>query len=207
MQIRLKGFHINDLLSAIFFRVRLFFYHMLVTPAVWATIAVLSVPHSLYAAIWLRPAAFIRLNNALTSAHPVDTFAFLAAVLKAVQYVAVVWCYWVTAPPIGLANLSLLRLALGLALLGAGQVLNAAVYRKLGKAGVYYGCRLGKPTPWQTGFPFNTVSHPQYTGSVLSIWGAAVVFCTAAHLDRGFYALVGLWTLFYIVTTIIEDRF
>ena len=41
--------------------------------------------------------------------------------------------------------------------LPAGQVLNAAVYRKLGKAGVYYGFKLGRPIPWETGFPFNTV--------------------------------------------------
>jgi methylene-fatty-acyl-phospholipid synthase len=31
--------------------------------------------------------------------------------------------------------------------------------------------RFGQSVPWVEGFPFSVVPHPQYTGTVLSIWG------------------------------------
>ena len=44
-----------------------------------------------------------------------------------------------------------------------GQGLNSAIYRAIGKAGVYYGYKIGVPVPWCTGFPFNVFTmHPQY---------------------------------------------
>ena len=51
------------------------------------------------------------------------------------------------------------------------QALNVGIYRAIGNPGVYYGFKLGHHVPWHTGFPFNVVSHPQYVGSVLSVWG------------------------------------
>ena len=41
-----------------------------------------------------------------------------------------------------------------------GQGFNTAIYRAIGKAGVYYGYRLDEPVPWVTGFPFSVVPHP-----------------------------------------------
>ena len=51
------------------------------------------------------------------------------------------------------------------------QALNVGIYRAIGNPGVYYGFKLGHHVPWHTGFPFNVVSHPQYVGSVLTVWG------------------------------------
>lgn len=53
-----------------------------------------------------------------------------------------------------------------------GQLLNGAVYRALGFAGVYYCRELGYPArPWVQGFPF-IMPHPQYIGSILTVLGA-----------------------------------
>ena len=53
-----------------------------------------------------------------------------------------------------------------------GQLLNFAVYYKLGNRGVYYGRELGyKNLPIIKSFPYNVISfHPQYIGSIMSIW-------------------------------------
>ena len=53
-----------------------------------------------------------------------------------------------------------------------GQLLNFAVYYKLGNRGVYYGRELGyKNLPIIKSFPYNVISfHPQYVGSLMSIW-------------------------------------
>ena len=43
-----------------------------------------------------------------------------------------------------------------------GQLLNMAIYKAIGKNGVYYGYKLGRPVPWCTTFPFNAfTAHPQ----------------------------------------------
>ena len=55
------------------------------------------------------------------------------------------------------------------------QALNVGIYRAIGNPGVYYGFKLGHHVPWRTGFPFNVVSHPQYVGSALTVWGAVAL--------------------------------
>lgn len=80
------------------------------------------------------------------------------------------------------------------------QTLNVSMYNAIGKKGVYYGEKLGSKVPWCTSFPFNVVSHPQYVGSVLSIWGVfALVYaqgpatlCTVATYWTGLYFVTGL---------------
>ena len=44
-----------------------------------------------------------------------------------------------------------------LQLIFLGQLFNMGVYRAIGEAGVYYGCRLGETVPWVYGFPFRLV--------------------------------------------------
>jgi methylene-fatty-acyl-phospholipid synthase len=87
-------------------------------------------------------------------------------------------------------------LALGGSLILTGQLLSAAVFRKLGNAGVFYGNRLGHELPWVTGFPFNVVRHPQYVGTVLSIWGLFLImrfphtdWCWLPLLETIYYGL------------------
>jgi len=54
-----------------------------------------------------------------------------------------------------------------------GVHLNAMVYEKIGKDGVYYGYKLGKRVPWVTDYPFNTFRHPQYCGACFIYFGCA----------------------------------
>ena len=68
---------------------------------------------------------------------------------------------------------------------------------------VYYGGRLGKRIPWCTGFPFSIVSHPQYVGSVLTVWGC---FCLTLGQQQqgGACRLAWYWTMLYVVTLVQE---
>ena len=65
----------------------------------------------------------------------------------------------------------ILPLAIGRALIVAGQMLNCGVFYRLGKVGVFYGNKLGYDIPWSRAFPFSWFKHPQYVGTVWSIWG------------------------------------
>ena len=82
------------------------------------------------------------------------------------------------------------------------QALNIGIYRAIGNPGVYYGFKLGHNIPWHTGFPFNVVSHPQYVGSALTVWGAVALVrcrrhatCVAAGCPGPKLGLSGLGTL------------
>ena len=68
-----------------------------------------------------------------------------------------------------------IALIAGLLLIGAGVFLNAAVFSRLGRTGVFYGAEIGYDVPWITGFPFSVMRHPQYLGALLCIWGLFVV--------------------------------
>jgi methylene-fatty-acyl-phospholipid synthase len=71
------------------------------------------------------------------------------------------------------ANLRRPELALpALLLAGAGQTLNALVYKHLGHDGVYYGFKFGKKVPWVTAFPYSHMRDPQYIGTLLSLAAA-----------------------------------
>ncbi len=83
------------------------------------------------------------------------------------------------------------------------QVLNVAIYQAIGKAGVYYGFKLGQPVPWHTGFPFNVVSHPRYVGSVLTVWGLGGIVWGSA--PAGFTLLLVYWTALYVLTGLQEQ--
>lgn len=59
--------------------------------------------------------------------------------------------------------------------------------------------------PWVDGFPFNVVSHPQYVGSVLSIWGLAVA--VGQQRPEGTLLVAAYWTGLYVVTAMQESLF
>ena len=82
-------------------------------------------------------------------------------------------------------------------------MLNLSIFRAIGQAGVYYGFKLGHTVPWVHGFPFNVVSHPQYVGSVLTVWALAVLLWAQAPAGLGL--LTAYWTLLYVVTGLQES--
>lgn len=99
------------------------------------------------------------------------------------------------------------RFIVGAELVIVGQVLNYGVYKALGKNGVYYGVKLGRPIPWVNGFPFNVVSHPQYVGTAATIWGLVILAASQAHIESGIVTLCLIWNSYYIFTSIIEDYY
>lgn len=104
------------------------------------------------------------------------------------------------------AAISLPQWLLALALVGYGQSLNAGIFSAIGHAGVYYGFKLGSKVPWVTGWPFDTVKHPQYVGSVLTVWGMAALVAGQAPLAP-LLQLAAYWTALYVVTGVQEDNF
>ena len=77
------------------------------------------------------------------------------------------------------------------------------MYSAIGKPGVYYGEKLGSKVPWCTTFPFTVTSHPQYVGSVLTIWGIfALVY---AQGPKTLWTIATYWTCLYVVTALQEQ--
>ena len=99
--------------------------------------------------------------------------------------------------------ISPLQWLVGAALGIGGQALNAGIYRAIGHSGVYYGFKLGHDVPWADGFPFNVVSHPQYVGSVLSVWSATVLLFSQA--PSGLVLVALYWTMLYVITGWMES--
>jgi hypothetical protein len=93
-------------------------------------------------------------------------------------------------------------LALGGAALAVGQVLNWSVFYRLGTVGVFYGDRLGYEVPWCQAFPFSWLSHPQYVGTVLSIWG---FFLVMRFPEADWLVLPVLETVYYVVGSLLEE--
>ena len=86
-----------------------------------------------------------------------------------------------------------------------GQGLNHAIYQAIGKAGVYYGYRLGEKVPWVTGFPFSVVPHPQYFGVCVSCIGVNIFTATKTHIAAGWFNLTAVQVLFYVYMALVED--
>lgn len=86
-----------------------------------------------------------------------------------------------------------------------------AVYTAIKPVGIYYGCKLGYDVPWCTGFPFNTVPHPQYVGSVLTVWGLICMVWSQVpwSIPGGTFhwqlvTIGSYWTCLYAITGLVE---
>jgi phosphatidyl-N-methylethanolamine N-methyltransferase len=170
----------------------------------WTSVVVLSLERLAYAAIWRRPAGFRCLcHKWLPRTSPVDVLAGLFVLFKILQ--CLVFVGWWIAHGDGLrpATSEPGRLIVGGSMVIAGQILNLAVFVRLGRAGVFYGSRLGEPVPWRVGFPFSWVRHPQYAGTVVTIWGAFIVMRYPA-VD--WTVIPALETLYYAIGAYIEKE-
>ena len=85
------------------------------------------------------------------------------------------------------------------------QALNMSIYDAIGGVGVYYGTRLGVHVPWHKGFPFNFVAHPQYVGSVMTIWAVVAVFFNQGTAGSGVIILACYWSGLYTLTALQEQ--
>lgn len=71
-------------------------------------------------------------------------------------------------------------------------------------APLLHGCRYGRPVTWCTGFPFTVVAHPQYVGASMTAWGVCALLADSTAVDRGWFALAGVQTLFYVYMSAVE---
>ncbi|MFO0691543.1 MAG: methyltransferase [Myxococcota bacterium] len=168
--------------------------------------AALAVERITYVVVWRHPDAFRQWCSRAGIGAPVDALCRLFFVFKVLQAgVFLAWFAWFggwfTATPQPLLSSDVRAVALGLAMILVGQVLNVAVFRRLGRAGVFYGTRFGLKVPWVTGFPFSLLTHPQYVGTVLSIWG---LFLLGRHPHPDWAVLPLLETLYYFVGAQLE---
>jgi methylene-fatty-acyl-phospholipid synthase len=169
--------------------------------------AALSAERACYVWIARAPAAFRRWCARPAIARigePVAVVRTLFCAFKAVQFsVFVGWCYLYGDGSPGPADHNVLAWGIGSALILIGQVLNVAVFFRLGAVGVFYGDRLGYEVPWCRDFPFSVLAHPQYVGAVLSIWGFFVAMRFPAD---DWILLPALETVYYTVGTWLEER-
>ncbi len=174
---------------------------------VWSGIlaaGLLSLERLLYVWVWHRPTRFGALSQRVAPhTDPVDALHALFWLCKVLQ--AAVFLGWCTSwgssdpwPPRAGAP----ALAAGASLLLAGQLLNLSVFYRLGRVGVFYGNRLGHPVPWCRRFPFSVLKHPQYVGTVLSIWGFFVIL-RFPHAD--WFVLPALETAYYAAGAYLEQ--
>src|SRR5262245_51396499 len=162
----------------------------------------LSLERITYAWIWQRPEAFRALGRRAGLEDPVDAPQLLFTGFKAIQItVFVSWCLAFGARTGWPDNLGTPAGLLGIALIGAGQTLNASVFVRLGRIGVFYGNRFGHRTPWLDGFPFSLLDHPQYVGAVMTIWG---FFLLLRHPYDDWFVLPLLETVYYALGAWVE---
>jgi methylene-fatty-acyl-phospholipid synthase len=166
--------------------------------------AALASPHLVYSFVWFFPNIWMKAYGRWS----VQVFESLAWLLKLVQFSAV--AAWLAVREatiddlVDLIHTEPLLAVGGAGLIGIGQVLNAGIFRAIGHKGVYYGFKLGHVIPWAEGFPFTVVRHPQYVGSVATVWGAACL-CSGMVESAELVLLVGYWTCLYVATGIMES--
>jgi methylene-fatty-acyl-phospholipid synthase len=167
----------------------------------------LSVERGCYVWIARAPAAFRRWcmrSPIVRLGEPVAVVRKLFYGFKVLQATVFVgWCYVLGHGSLAPVARHPVTLGIAAAAIVAGQVLNWSVFYRLGAVGAFFGDRLGYRVPWCSDFPFSWLSHPQYVGTVLTIWG----FFLAMRLPRDdWYVLPAIETLYYVVGARLERR-
>jgi len=177
--------------------------------SLWALLGVavlLSLERLCYVWIWRAPEAFRiwcgRPAVACVGA-PVDVVQKLFYGFKFIQgAVFVGWAYVYGHGSLWPLSGGARSLGLGGVLLVVGQLLNVSVFYRLGTVGVFYGNRLEYEMPWCRAFPFAWLKHPQYVGTVLSIWG---IFLVMRFPHDDWYMLPAIETAYYVLGAYFEQ--
>ncbi|KAJ1463282.1 hypothetical protein M885DRAFT_556994 [Pelagophyceae sp. CCMP2097] len=184
----------------------------LVTPRLALCLFGISLNYVAHAGIWKYPEAFAKLcaKKPLShlGRHPVAVFAAGELLFKVWQWGCVLALLGGSPAPLwrAAADAPNWTKVYGLALAGAGQVLNGAMYAAIGNDGVYYGFKLGRAVPWCHAFPFNVgLRHPQYVGVVLTLLGLLSVFQSQELAEAGMAMLIVGWSLMYVYMSLMEE--
>jgi hypothetical protein len=133
---------------------------------------------------------------------PITAVAWLFYGFKVVQFAVFAWWCYVFGHGLPVPDRDVSAAATGAAAILVGQVLNLSVFYRLGRVGVFYGGQFGYPVRWTQGFPFSLFKHPQYVGTVLSIWG---FFLVARYPQDDWWLLPALETIYYGIGAVLED--
>jgi phosphatidyl-N-methylethanolamine N-methyltransferase len=165
----------------------------------------LGVERACYVGIARAPARFRRVCDTPVVARlatPVSVVGVLFGAFKILQFAVFVgWCYVLGDGRLGIGQPGAGPLALAGVLVVGGQILNLGVFYRLGAVGVFFGDRLGREVPWCRDFPFSWVSHPQYVGTILTIWGG---FLAVRFPHPDWYVLPVVETLYYALGAHLE---
>lgn len=149
---------------------------------------------------WFR--AICRSSVGMIRGEPTIVVRRLFYGFKALQVsVFVGWCYYFGPGSFFAFRQGLAPVALGSTALVIGQSLNWAVFYRLGTLGVFYGNRFGHQVPKYRDFPFSLFDHPQYVGTVVSIWGFFILTCFPSP---DWYLLPAVETFYYGVGAWLE---
>jgi methylene-fatty-acyl-phospholipid synthase len=163
----------------------------------------LSVERLGYAWIARHPAAFSE-ATARWFRDPVDAVGVIFLACKLLQLgVFAWWCYVFGDGRLWPGSRGVVVTAAAAALLLVGQTLNLAAFYRLGARGVFYGSQFRRVLPRARAFPYSWLAHPQYVGTVLSIW-AFFLFMRFPHAD--WMVLPALETVYYAIGARLEPR-
>ena len=127
-----------------------------------------SLSHILYFYVWNFTDSYIKISYYLQTT-PLFLITFISIIQKSLQY-SIIINYSIknkTLIPY-IENFNIINFLLII----IGQILNFAVYYKIGIIGVYYGNKFGYNLPWISTFPFNIrLKNPQYIGCILTLIG------------------------------------
>ena len=170
--------------------------------------ALLSIERISYAYIWRFPEAFRafckRSSIIIPWGEPIDALRKLFYSFKVIQLsVFFGWCYYFGEGTLTPFNGGAASIFIGSVLIVVGQILNFGVFYKLGKIGVFYGNKFGYDVPRTNDFPFNLLNHPQYIGTLMSIWGFFIVM---RYPFDDWVVLPILQTVYYILGVYFEQE-
>jgi phosphatidyl-N-methylethanolamine N-methyltransferase len=168
--------------------------------------ALLSIERICYIWAWRYPDSFrnfCALPAVSSLGPPVAALQTLFYGFKGIQLIVFFgWCLFFGQGSILPLAGNVFSCALGGVLIGTGQFLNASVFWRLGETGVFYGNRYGYEVPWCSEFPFSLLKHPQYAGTLLSIWGFFLLM-RFPHPD--WLVLPALETVYYVAGAYLEQ--
>jgi phosphatidyl-N-methylethanolamine N-methyltransferase len=159
----------------------------------------LAAERACYVVIARRPDLFLALYARLDPGRKSSAVAVVEQLFfafKGLQFgVFIAWCYVQGGRFPFPAPHGPFVMSISWALAGAGQVLVITTFYRLGCTGVFFGEQLGYAVPRCRAFPFSLLSHPQYVGTLLTIWGGFVLVRFPAD---DWFALPLLETVYYV---------
>jgi protein-S-isoprenylcysteine O-methyltransferase Ste14 len=146
--------------------------------------ACLGVERLFYGLIWKKP-EFVKSTFQWDDGYECEHIFTMVGFFKVVQ--ATVFTVWFITR-FGLTDFDLYKIdtldfVISALFISIGQVLNWAVWKKLGIDGVCYGVKYDKPVPWITSFPYNIMNDPQYIGAICTVWGLFLLSRSQAPAD------------------------